>query len=131
MKTIVVATDGSGSSRAALELALQPAGEVVAAVWCVSVEDSLARIGVDRESSHVAEAAAQAARERGLPARAVTCAGPTAERILAVADECGADLIVAGRRGHGIFTGAPLGSVSMTLVRHSRRPVLVVHADAA
>jgi nucleotide-binding universal stress UspA family protein len=43
VKTIVVATDGSGSSRAALELALQLAGEVAAAVWSVSVQDSLIR----------------------------------------------------------------------------------------
>lgn len=37
----------------------------------------------------------------------------------------GADLLVVGSRGHGGFTSALLGSVSMQCVLHARCPVLV------
>jgi nucleotide-binding universal stress UspA family protein len=126
MKTIVVATDGSKHARAALEMAVELAGETGASLCCVSVDDSLATVGIDPEPGHVAQAAAQSARDQGLQAEAMTRVGPAAERILEVAEDCGADLIVVGSRGHGPLTSAILGSVSMGLIRGSRRPVLVV-----
>jgi nucleotide-binding universal stress UspA family protein len=131
VKTIVVAADGSAGSRAALAQAIRLASQLGAAIVCVSVDDSLATIAVDPEPSHVAEAAARSAREHGLQAEAVTRTGRAAERILEVADEHDADLIVAGTHGRGLLAGALLGSVSMSLVRHSRRPVMIVQAEPA
>lgn len=131
MKMIVVATDGSKHARAALEMAVELAGETGASLCCVSIDDSLATVGIDPEPAHVAQAAAQIARDQGLQADAVTKVGPAAERILEAAEDCAADLIVVGSRGHGPLTGAILGSVSMALIRGSSRPVLVVkHAGA-
>ena len=125
MKTIVVATDGSEGAGAALELAVQIAGETGAELCCVSVDDSLATTGIDPAP----EQRARPARRR--PASPASRqkpwqGGPAVERILEVADERDADLIVVGSRGHGTIVGSVLGSVSMGLVRKSRRPVLVV-----
>jgi nucleotide-binding universal stress UspA family protein len=50
--------------------------------------------------------------------------GNPAQVLLDAANE--ADLLVVGCRGHGGFTGALLGSVSMHCVHHSRCPVVVI-----
>lgn len=46
--------------------------------------------------------------------------------ILDTAKTCGADLIVMGSRGLGIFRGAFLGSVSQKVMEESLIPVLIV-----
>jgi nucleotide-binding universal stress UspA family protein len=51
-----------------------------------------------------------------------------AEEIVALTEELGVDLIVVGRRGRGRIRRALAGSVSDWVVRHARRPVLVVGA---
>jgi nucleotide-binding universal stress UspA family protein len=38
----------------------------------------------------------------------------------------GADLLLVGRRGHRVFTGAPLGSVSQHCVHRARCSVVVI-----
>ena len=53
-----------------------------------------------------------------------------AEEIVALAEELGADLIVAGSRHRGRIRRALMGSVSDWVVRHARCPVLVVGAGA-
>jgi nucleotide-binding universal stress UspA family protein len=55
---------------------------------------------------------------------------PPAEEIVALAEELGADLIVVGRRDRGQIRRALAGSVSDSVVRHARCPVLVVGAGA-
>ena len=114
---------------AALELAAQIAGETGAELCCVSVDDSLDTTGIDPAPEQRARAGAQLARESGLQAEAVAKVGPAVERIIEVADERDAGLIVVGSRGHGAIVGTDLGSVSMGLVRKSRRPVLVVKSS--
>ena len=52
------------------------------------------------------------------------------ETILTVADEIGAELIVAGTHGTTAVQELPLGSVSGGLVHHSERPVLIVPAGS-
>ena len=41
------------------------------------------------------------------------------------------DLIVIGSRGHGALTTALLGSVSLGVLRHTTRPVLIVRGHTA
>ncbi len=46
----------------------------------------------------------------------------------------GAELLVAGSRGHGGFTGVPVGSVTQHLVQHAACPAVVIpagHAETA
>ena len=118
MKTILVATDGSERAGAALELAVQIAGETGAALCCVSVDDSLdhhrhrSRVRAASESGGGGGPRDPVSRQR--PWRR---SGPAVERILELADERDADLIVVGSRGHGAIVGRALGSVSMGLVR--------------
>lgn len=38
------------------------------------------------------------------------------------------DLVVMGTRGHGVFTGAVLGSVTQRVLAHTKCPVLVVNS---
>ena len=52
--------------------------------------------------------------------------GPTSGTIVAVADDCGADLIVIGSHGRTGLAHMLLGSVAETVVRKAPCPVLTV-----
>ena len=52
--------------------------------------------------------------------------GPTVETIIAEADRIDAATIVVGSHGHGALRKLLLGSVSQGVVRHSKRPVVIV-----
>ena len=59
--------------------------------------------------------------------------GATWAKIIEVADEIDAGLIVCGTRGRGAVRTALLGSVSHAVLTHSGRPVLIApapHQDA-
>ena len=52
--------------------------------------------------------------------------GNPVEAILEQAEEMDCDLVVMGTHGHGILGDAMIGSVSRRVLRHSKKPVLVV-----
>ena len=52
--------------------------------------------------------------------------GHPAEQIIAAAEEWGADLIVTGHRGRGLFERWLLGSVSRVVIAYARCAVLVI-----
>jgi nucleotide-binding universal stress UspA family protein len=54
--------------------------------------------------------------------------GAVAEEILNQADELDADLIVMGTHGHGAMYNLLAGSATKGVLKHSRRPVLLVPA---
>jgi nucleotide-binding universal stress UspA family protein len=68
------------------------------------------------------------ATEAGLSAQARTVRSHRAtwEGITRCADEAAAELIVVGSRGQGALTAAILGSVSMGVLQHADRSVLLV-----
>jgi nucleotide-binding universal stress UspA family protein len=153
-KPTLVCYDGSDESSRALDAIrglLAPAEVVVLTVWQPLVT-KLAETGsfgvfalddeteVDESEERAARDAAEQAAER---ARA---AGHTATvrveevqraawiKIIEVADEIDAGLIVCGTRGRGSVRTALLGSVSHAVLTHSGRPVLIApapheHAD--
>ncbi len=138
--------DGSTGSRAAMaaaaELVVHPAPAVVLTVWQPAAI-LLARAGgfggsylsdedkVDGEQAQLAADAAEEgvarAREHGYDAsaRVEEATEGAGRRILEVADELDARLIVCGRRGRGAVASALLGSVSHVVLAHAGRPVLI------
>lgn len=137
MKLIVHATDGSAEAEEAGDLAIELAKETGAKLAVVSVHipppggkvpsPPIKEIEQPEGAEHVAEAAAEKARAAGVDAKAyVAHALDPAPEIARIAEELGADLIVVGSRGLGVVRGALMGSVSRSLVRHSKVPVTVV-----
>ena len=65
------------------------------------------------------------ARASGIEPALYTCVGHPAEQIIATADRWGADLIVTGHRGQGLFERWLLGSVSRVVIAYARCAVMV------
>jgi len=80
-------------------------------------------------TEELAEQGVQVARAAGLDATplAVAARGPIWEAIVDTADEHDAAAIVLGSRGITGVKNVLLGSVSEGVVRHARRPALVIH----
>ena len=87
----------------------------------------------ESHAADVAEQGAGLAREAGLSAEAkpTEAVGSAWRAILAVAEDLGADAIVAGSRGRGGLKSMVLGSTSAALSHHSRRPLLIVPTPEA
>jgi nucleotide-binding universal stress UspA family protein len=144
MKRVLIATDGSSSAREAIEHGLELAVEQKAEVTLLHVIPPLVSPGLElaavtaieqevpepSEDPVLVEAAAQA-KERGVSADLRVSLGSPAAEIVAIADEIDADIVVVGSRGLGAVSGALLGSVSHGVLKHSKRPVLVIRATAA
>ena len=66
-------------------------------------------------------------RAAGIEAEPEALEGPAGDALLRVAETRDADLVVVGRRGHGLVAGLLLGSTSEYVVRRAKVPVLVAH----
>jgi nucleotide-binding universal stress UspA family protein len=136
--------DGSEGSRAAMaaaaELVAHPAPAVVLTIWQPAAA-LVARAGgfgylsdedqVDAEQAQLAGEAAEEgverAREHGYDpgSRVEEATEGVGRKIIEIADELDARLIVCGSRGLGAVASALLGSVSHVVLAHARRPVLI------
>lgn len=134
-RRILLATDGSPSADVALDvlcsLHLRPQDRVDVVV--VATLPALAFAGGFAELSLAEDAAAETARiavsrltKCGVQSGSHVVGGPIADSIVRTAAAIGADLIVAGSRGHGLIVGTLLGSIARELARTSPVPVLVV-----
>lgn len=137
LDTIVVATDGSGNGRRAVEHAAAVAGSSGARVVAVHVFEPLALLG--RVEPPIDFAAQEEATRRilrdewceplaqaGVTFEARLVENTPAEGILEVAEAVGADLIVVGARGLNRLAEFVLGSTSTRLLHEARAPVTVV-----
>jgi len=146
MKTIVVGFDGSESAERALARAAEfaaalraglvvasvavptvPAPGIEAALPTAPADFAAAAIHELEGSERNLERARALLRERGLEAEFVSEAGTPADRIVAVAEQRGADLIVVGSSEPGFLERLLTGSVSEDVSRSTRRDVLIVH----
>lgn len=134
-KTIVLALDGSEGSRHAIPLAVELARRDRARLVVVHVEEEIVGKGggpihatedeIQAEIRREAQKLSESGVETSVEMRSVMLGGP-AHAIEDVAAEAGADLIVAGTRGHSPVAGLLLGSVTQRLLHIARRPVLAV-----
>lgn len=140
-RTVVVATDGSSWSEAALTTGIEIAKAWGAKLVALSVAPApsvfttpstevlgvpIADRGVVESYQRVAEKAAVRAREEGVPdAVPVTLLGYPIDRILEYIDEVAPDLVVVGSRGLMGARRVLLGSVSAGLSQQSHCPILI------
>ena len=134
-KVIIWATDGSSGAEQALAYAKGLAQADGARLVVVHVNEFAAgraagpvNFNEDKVQAAIGKQVADLKQE-GLDARlqlADVMAGGAAHVIAEIADKEGADLIVAGTRGHGPLSGLLLGSVTHRLVQIAHCPVLVV-----
>src|SRR5262245_44362724 len=139
MKRILIATDGSAPSTEALEVGLELAGTEHATAIVVHVVPAIDSVPVGGFGLSAAAMTHQLTPADRAPLGAALelagdldyevdvevelLRGTTVNQIVAYAEERNVDLIVVGSRGHGAFTSALLGSVSLGVLRHTRRPV--------
>ncbi|AOI75900.1 universal stress protein [Burkholderia sp. NRF60-BP8] len=146
---ILVALDGSDTSSRALDVALDLAAETGARLTPVYVVDFLVpaydmygydpSILVDsfrEEGLRVTEDAARRMRARDIAGTPrISNVAPAGEdiphRIVGLAGEIDADLIVMGTHGRRGFQRLFLGSVAERVLRQARCPVLMIPASAA
>ncbi|KVG72025.1 universal stress protein UspA [Burkholderia ubonensis] len=146
---ILVALDGSETSSHALDAALTLASETGARLTPVYVIDFLVpaydALGYDpsilidafrEEALRVTDDAARRMAARGVAgtpqiANVEPAGEDIADRILLVAREAGADLIVMGTHGRRGFRRLVLGSVAERVLRAATRPVLMIPARCA
>jgi nucleotide-binding universal stress UspA family protein len=143
--TILIAYDGSADSRAAIEfsakhLAAEPT--VIVTVWepllvqlqkyplasAVVIPDEAGdelHVQAEQQAKEGAELAL-AAGLTDVTFRAVADNGSIWEKIVDVADEVDASLIVTGTRGLAGVRSVLLGSVSNHVLHHAHRPTLIV-----
>ena len=131
---IVVALDGSEGSHRAIPVAEEVAKREGGRIVIAHVEEIVAAGAssappVDEEIEGELRQIAEHLTAEGVPTTVHvhgTLPGGPAPAIEEIADEAGADLIVAGTRGHGGIEGLLVGSVAQRLLHVAHRPVLVV-----
>ncbi len=135
---VVLAANPRADQPWVAEAAAQLAKQTGASIAVVSVDDVEpgAQMTLPRSAyQEYAEAAADRALERlqaaGVPATKTVIAGAALPSILDFAEERKADLIVVGSSTRGPLATRLLGSVSLGLLEHSRRPVLVITHPAS
>ena len=141
MHTILFATDGSPTAKAAAQEALELAkatgwGLRVITVWRTPVVNGYGFAPVpylpelaDIEREHaekVAADAVEAARVAGVEATWEVRQGDASDEICAAADALAARAIVMGSHGWGGLQRLVFGSVSTSVLHHAQRPVLIV-----
>ncbi len=142
MRPIVLATDGSASSAAAVEQAIELAVEFQAPLLVVTVWDSpytglgyaplpvVVDVNADmvERAPEIVEAVALRARTAGIEVETIVRRGFPVDEICRLASERDARVIVIGSHHWGRVRRALHGSVSQGVVQSAHRPVIVVPA---
>lgn len=143
-RTIVVGTDGSDTSLAAVDRAAAVAGDtdaelvVVCAFTPASRDDTAHAEDVLKDEAFLvvgwtpAEETLRTAEERALAAgarkvRTLAADGAPVDVLRKAVEDTKADLLVVGNRGLNTLSGRLLGSVPSDVARRSGVDVLIVH----
>jgi len=137
---ILIATDGSEGAERAVVAGARVARALGTTAILVYVRPSLGALGEPYYQEKLSEQMAHArvaldrARElvvqEGVEAEEEVLEGSAADRIVELARDRNAPLIVVGSRGLGAVAGAVLGSVSSAIIHRADRPVLIVPSTA-
>jgi nucleotide-binding universal stress UspA family protein len=142
---VLFAYDGSEQANAAIREAARQLGAdrhgIVLTVWepmaafpfaGAAVSGTVFEDDFEAEALRVADEGASLARSLGLDATPLAERGdPVWQSIVAAADEHEASIVVMGSHGRTGIALVLLGSVAANVVRHTSRPVLIVHAPPA
>jgi nucleotide-binding universal stress UspA family protein len=143
IRRIVVAADGSPASTQGLERVADLAPRIGANVTVVYVRhlpatalasgiaDASLIEALDDQESAVRQEVLRIRGGTGMEWELVVRTGSPGEEIVQVADESGADLVVAGSNRHSSLHNLLLGSTAAYLATHSRAPVLVMRSRDA
>jgi nucleotide-binding universal stress UspA family protein len=138
---ILVAYDGSSSSQAAAQQALELAKGNNAQVTILSVAPSVAPfaalggVNIEELGAELQKWAERTARKGAstapsqLNVHTITRSGHTGEEIVAEIEAGGYDLVVLGSRGRGRLTSELFGSANAYVHFHSRIPLLSISGD--
>lgn len=125
-RSVLAAVDASPSARQVVLTAARVARAAGLPVHAVSVAADGSGDARARAADSI-RGATEALRDTGYPTENHVRVGKAQEEVIASAAECGADLIVVGRRGaSGAFRHALLGSTAEKIVGLATCPVLVV-----
>ena len=135
-RPIVVGYDGRAGSQAALAEAARLVEELGAATLVVVFSHGVTPLGGEVADLEAAveergRAVLQDAVDRvgdGIPVETELRGESSADGLVAVAEERGAQMIVVGSTGEGPIRGILIGSTSYKLLHLSTTPVLVVRA---
>ncbi|WP_436911899.1 universal stress protein [Halosimplex marinum] len=138
-ESLLVGTDGSEGSAAAVDEGLDIAEAAGGTLHVVSVLDSNV-LGIDIGSSQIDEAreqrdaaalapARERAEERGVAVETAVEEGDVVDRLNGYVDDHGVDLVVVGTHGRTGLDKRILGSVTENLMRSASVPVLSVRAS--
>ena len=138
-KKILIALDGTKGSERVMPLAVELAKSNGAELVLAHVDEQplgkgggSINVGDDDLQARLRSRAQELSSEgveTAFEARSVVLRGP-AHVLAEIADDVGADLIVAGSRGHSPIGGLLLGSVTQRLLQVAHQPVLVVPKSA-
>ncbi len=126
---VVVGTEGSAASKAAVTFALEEASlrgtDLLAVCALADAPGALGGAGAIRDEF---DQLMSSMRQRpAVTVRRHICDGSARHALLEAA--AGAQLLVVGARGRGGLRGMPLGSVALAMVCYAPCPVGVVHAE--
>ena len=142
---ILVATDFTEASDAAIESALDLASRLGASVTLAHTYElptygigdpnlvmPMVEVASDlsRTLEQTMENEVETRRYRGVPLGHVVRMGPAPDAINAVAEEIGADLIIVGTHGRTGLAHVLLGSTAESIVRGATRAVMIVRSGA-
>jgi nucleotide-binding universal stress UspA family protein len=131
---ILIAYDGSNSSKAAFDFALDLANKYSAELHILAVA-SAPEFGAEVETEAIIESSRRhynqvlhSVKDRvaGLTAHFHVMVGHPAESIVLYAEDNGIDHIVVGHRGHSLFERWLLGSVARQVIAYAPCSVTVV-----
>jgi nucleotide-binding universal stress UspA family protein len=129
-RPVVVGSDGSPGSQAAVQFAFEEAAlrETCMVAVCALADGPGQLGGSGRLKTDFQQIMSQ--EQPAHPDVAVNqqvCEGTARMTLLQAAHD--AQLLVLGARGRGGIPGMPLGSASVALLSHAPCPVAIVHAD--